>query len=337
MSVGISLACLAAAVANEGAIGVIGTAGIGMEEEDWEKEFEESNIRALRKEIRKARQMTKGIIGVNIMVALTNFQDMVRVSIEEGIDIIFSGAGLPLSLPKIAGEKCRTKLAPIVSSGRAAGVICKAWHQRYKRIPDAVVVEGPLAGGHLGFTMEQLEEIDDYKLEKLVKDVMEALKPWEDTYKKKIPVIAAGGIYTGKDIVKFLRMGAAGVQMGTRFVATEECDASPAFKEYFVRAKKEDLMVIKSPVGMPGRAIKNDFLVKVHSGEKVPFSCSYHCLVTCNPRKSIYCIAKALINAKRGEFDYGFAFAGENAYRIERIMTVKELISDLVKEAEADA
>lgn len=336
MSVGISLACLAAAVANEGAIGVMGTAGIGMEEDDWEDDYLGSNINALRKEIRKARQMTKGIIGVNIMVALTNFQDMVRVSIEEGIDIIFSGAGLPLNLPKIAGEKCRTKLAPIVSSGRAAAVICKAWHQRYKRVPDAVVVEGPLAGGHLGFTMEQLDN-NSFRLENLVKDVIAALKPWEETYKKKIPVIAAGGIYTGKDIVKFIKMGAAGVQMATRFVATDECDASPAFKEYFLKAKKEDLMIIKSPVGMPGRAIKNDFLVRVHSGEKIPFRCSYHCLVTCNPGRSIYCIARALTNAKRGKFDYGFAFAGQNAYRVEKIISVKELIHSLVQEAEATA
>lgn len=335
MGVGISLAGLASAVANEGGIGVISTAGIGMEEPDWETDYPKANQTALRTEIRKARELSGGVIGVNIMVALTTYEEMVRVSVEEGIDVIFSGAGLPLSLPRIAGLDGPTKLAPIVSSGRAAEVICRAWDVRYKRPPDAVVVEGPLAGGHLGFTMEDLGHIEDFDLERLLIDTIDAVRPYEDKFGRKIPVIAAGGIYTGADISKFLRLGAAGVQMGTRFVATDECDASGEFKQRYIDAKKDDIVIIKSPVGLPGRAVANEFLTRVHNGERVPFRCAYHCLKTCQPGKSPYCIARALTNAKRGDFEYGFAFAGANAYRVTEIIPVRDLINRLKAEAEA--
>lgn len=334
MGVGISLSSLSSAVANEGGIGVISTAGIGMEENNWETDFQASNIIALRKEIRKARELTKGILGVNIMVALSNFKDMVRVSIEEGIDIIFAGAGLPLSLPNFIGSGTKTELSPIVSSGRAADIICRAWDRRNKRIPDAIVVEGPLAGGHLGFSFDQLTDGSEHVLEDLVQDTIKAVRPFESKYKKKIPVIAAGGIFTGRDIVKFLKLGAAGVQLGTRFVATYECDASDRFKDVYIEAEEDDIVLIKSPVGLPGRAIENEFLEKVNKGEKVKFKCSYHCLKTCQPKNSPYCIARALTNAKKGDFKYGFAFAGQNAYRVNEIMSVKELVSRLVSEAE---
>jgi nitronate monooxygenase len=331
MGIGISLSGLASAVANEGGIGVIATAGIGMSEPDFFKDSFEANRRALQKEIRKARELTKGILGVNIMVALTNFADLVRTAIEEGIDVIFSGAGLPLNLPEFLSENARTKLVPIVSSARAAAIIAKKWSDRFNRLPDAVVVEGPKAGGHLGFKEEMIAD-PAYALEKLVPEIVEILKPFEEKYRQSIPVIAAGGIYTGADIYRFFQLGASGVQMATRFVTTHECDASLKFKQTYIDAKKEDMTIIKSPVGMPGRAIRNVFLDEVTQGKKKPFKCPYHCLKTCDYKNSPYCITLALINAKKGNLSHGFAFAGENAYRANTIISVKELIDSLIKE-----
>ena len=333
MGIGISLSRLASAVANEGGIGVIATADIGMDEPDFSRSFLEANIRALRKEIRKARELTKGILGVNIMVALTNFADLVKTAIEEGIDIIFSGAGLPLNLPEFLHGSKKTKLAPIVSSARAAGIIAKKWSEKFNYIPDAVVVEGPKAGGHLGFKEEMIFD-PAYALEKLVPEVIQALKPYQERYNKDIPVIAAGGIYTGADIHKFFQLGASGVQMATRFVTTYECDASEKFKQTYIDSKQEDMVIIKSPVGMPGRAIRNAFLDDVSHGKRKPFKCPYHCLKTCDYNNTPYCISFALINAQRGNLSRGFAFAGENAYRAEKITSVKELIETLKKEYE---
>lgn len=330
MSVGISLSGLAAAVANEGSIGVIGTADIGMNEPDFRPNFFEANIRALRKEIRKARELTEGIIGVNIIVALTNFADLVKTAIEEKIDIIFSGGGLPLNLPEFLNG-AKTKLAPIVSSTRAAGIIAKKWTEKYNYLPDAVVVEGPKAGGHLGFSEENIND-PEYALEKIIPQVIEALKPYEEKYGKLIPVIAAGGIYTGADIYKFLQLGAAGAQMATRFVTTHECDANIRFKEAYINAGESDIIIIKSPLGLPGRAIKNKFLEAVNRGEKKPFVCPYHCLKTCQLEKSPYCISFALINAQKGNLDHGFAFCGTNAYRATKIISVHELVKTLEEE-----
>lgn len=331
MGVRISLSNLAAAVANEGGIGVIATAGIGLEEPDTHTNFLEASIRALRKEIQKAREKTKGILGVNIMGALTNYADMINASIEEKIDIIFSGAGLPLHLPQFLKKDSKTKLVPIVSSARATNIIAKSWTEKYNYPPDAVVVEGPMAGGHLGFKKEQIEDID-FVLEKIIPEVVEILKPYEKKYNKLIPVIAAGGIYTGEDIYKYFQLGASGVQMGTRFVATDECDASNAFKQSYIDSEEKDIVIIKSPVGMPGRAINNKFIEDVEDGKKQPFKCPYHCIKTCDYKTTPYCIAFALANAYKGNFKHGFAFAGENAFRVKKVISVKELMQSLVKE-----
>jgi nitronate monooxygenase len=328
MGVGISLSNLASAVANEGGIGVIASAGIGMKETDFYSNFLQANTRALRNEIHKARSMTKGILGLNIMVAFSNFGELATVAMEEQIDIIFSGAGLPLNLPKYRPVGSRTKLVPIVSSGRAAGLICKYWLEKYNCLPDAFVVEGPKAGGHLGFKKEQIFD-PEYALEKLVQNVIEKAGAFAIRYGKKIPIIAAGGIYTGADIRKFIDLGADAVQMGTRFVATNECDADIEFKKLYINSKREDIVIIDSPVGMPGRAIRNQYIDDVSSGIKKPINCPYHCIITCDYRNAPYCIANALMNAQKGRFNYGFAFAGANAHMVSKIVSLKELIKAL--------
>jgi len=337
MSVGVSLSRLASAVANEGGIGVIGGTGIGMLEPDFASNFREANRRALSQEIRKAREATSGIIGVNILVALTDYEELLLVAIEERVDLVFLGAGLPLMSPKTtAMDKLKaspTKAVSIVSSARAAKIIFTHWAKRYQHVPDAVVVEGPLAGGHLGFKKEQIED-PDHALEKILPEVIAAIKPFEGPFGKSIPVIAAGGIYTGADIHKFMQLGASGVQMATRFAATDECDASPQFKEAYVNCKKEEIIIIESPVGLPGRAIRNKYLDEVSGGIKQPVRCPWQCLRTCDFTKAPYCIALALTNAKRGDLAEGFAFAGANAYRIDKIVSVKELMESLVEEYE---
>lgn len=340
MGVGISLSRLAAAVASQGGIGVIAAAMIGMREPDVAENPIEANCRALKTEIAKARALSSGIIGVNIMVALTTFTQMARAAIESKVDVIFSGAGLPLELPRQLRELCeekkqefRTKLVPIISSGRAAKIIAKKWLSRFSYLPDAFVVEGPKAGGHLGFKPEQIND-SNHALEVIVPEVLEAVKPLEDKYGKNVPVIAAGGIYSGQDIHRFLKMGASGVQMGTRFVATHECDADIRFKESYLKATRDDITIISSPVGMPGRALQNDFIAKSREGLKKPFKCIFHCVSTCQQEKTPYCIAQALISAMRGNLKGGFAFCGENVYRVNEIISVAELIQKLEAEYE---
>jgi nitronate monooxygenase len=268
------------------------------------------------------------------MVALSNFGELVTTAIAEGIDVIFSGAGLPLDLPQYLPEGGRTKLVPIVSSGRAARIIAKRWTDRYAHPPDAIVVEGSRAGGHLGFKAEQIDD-PAFALEALLADVLTEVAPFAARAGRPIPVIAGGGIYTGADVHRFLQLGAGGVQMATRFVTTHECDASAGFKEAYLRATPEDLVIIASPVGMPGRAIRNQFLDDVRAGKKMPFTCPYHCIITCDYTNSPYCIALALINAQRGRMAHGFAFAGDNAHRATQIVSVSELVATLLAEYHA--
>lgn len=331
MGVGISLSGLASAVANEGGVGVISSAGLGLLYKNLSENFAEASILGLREELRKAREKTKGIIGVNIMVAMTNFADMVKTSIAEKADVIFSGAGLPLDLPSFLQKESTTKLVPIVSSSRAARLICEKWKKNYDYLPDAIVVEGPKAGGHLGYKEDQINDAA-YTIEMILPEVVKEVKSIEEHYQCTIPVIAAGGIYTGEDIYRMMQLGASGVQMGTRFVTTKECDASPAFKNSYITAHEEDLQIIKSPVGMPGRAIFSEFLMKVKEGKKQPKYCPFHCIKTCDISKSPYCIMLALFNAFKGNFRHGYAFAGSNAFRADRITSVKETMQTLMQE-----
>ncbi|MCF8335882.1 MAG: nitronate monooxygenase [Bacteroidales bacterium] len=331
MGVGISMSGLASAVANQGGIGVIATVGLGLLSNERQKGYRRGSIESLKEEIRKARRSTRGILGVNIMGALTNYADLVKTSIAEKIDVIFTGAGLPLELPGYLNGSSGTKLVPIVSSVRAAKIIFSKWLRNYNYIPDAVVVEGPKAGGHLGFKADQIHK-QEFQLEDLLPDVRQLVDEYEANYEKKIPVIAAGGIYTGRDLLRFHKLGADGIQMGTRFVTTYECDASESFKNAYVNAEKKDIVIIKSPVGMPGRAINNTFIEQTSEGKQIPTRCMHHCLKSCNYKTTPYCIADALVNAQKGNLEGGFAFAGSNAYKNTHIVSVEQVFSALEEE-----
>lgn len=333
MGVGISLSGLASAVAREGGIGVISSAGLGLLYRQHSKDYNEASIFGLKEELRKARDKAHGIIGVNVMVAMSNFADMVKTAISEKADIIFSGAGLPLDLPSFLKKDSVTKLAPIVSSARAVKILCEKWKQNYDYLPDAVVVEGPKAGGHLGYKAEQIED-SNFSLEEILPQVVKEVRYFEEKYGVTIPVIAAGGIYTGADIHRMMELGASGVQLGTRFVTTTECDASDAFKQTYISATEKDIEIIRSPVGMPGRAILNTFIERVKSGITQPKSCPFNCIKTCDISKSPYCIMLALYNAFKGNLAHGYAFAGANAWRAEKIQSVRELMDSLKSEFE---
>lgn len=334
MGVGVSLHKLAGNVAKEGGIGIISTADIGYKDEEFGKNPLKANLKAIGDEIAKARKIApNGIIGVNIMVAMNNYAETVKECAKNKIDLIISGAGLPKELPKFV-EGTKTKIAPIISSLRACKLITKHWREKYNYVPDMIVIEGPEAGGHLGFKQtELLEEENKPKLEDITKEVVEYIEEVEKETNKEIPVVVAGGIFDGKDISKFLKLGASGVQMATRFVATDECDANIEFKNAYINAKQEDIKIIKSPVGMPGRAIRNKFVEKVEN-EKEKITKCYRCIRTCDAVNTPYCITKALINAVKGNIDDALVFCGSNAHRINKIVPVHDLIQELVQETE---
>ena len=336
MGVRVSLSSLVAAVANEGGIGTLASVGLGdyHGRKATKEEYDRLSREALVQEIRKARSLTDGLIAVNVMKVLSNADDLIQAAVQEGIKIIVSGSGLPLNLPGLI-EDDAVNLLPIVSSGRAAGLILRTWDKRYGRTAAGIILEGPLAGGHLGFTAEQLDQPEDFSLSQLLPEVLEAVKTYEDKYGRKIPVIVGGGIFDGQDIARMLSLGASGVQMGTRFVCTEECGVSQEFKQAYLDATEEDIVLVKSPVGLYGRAINNKFLQDLEGPERPKVKCPYQCLLTCKVKEAKYCIAQALLNSYFGDVDHGLIFSGQNAYRIDKILTVKELISELLAECEA--
>ncbi|MCK4994729.1 MAG: nitronate monooxygenase [Candidatus Omnitrophica bacterium] len=331
MGVAISTASLASAVANCGGAGTIASVGLGYDSELNETDFVKASREGLQNEIRETKELTKGVFGANILVAVSNYEELARVVAEEKADFLVSGAGLPLKLPSYV-EGYSVKLIPIVSSARAAEVILKTWKKRYNRFPDAIIVEGPLAGGHLGFRFETLTLPKDSMLEFLVTEVIKVVCEYEKQYKTQIPVIAAGGIFDGKDAARFFKLGVNAVQMATRFVATHECSVPDEFKKIYLEAKKEDIVIIKSPVGMPGRSIKTSLINRVVEGNREAFKCNYRCLKTCNPSTAPYCIAKALFNAVSGKIEDAVVFAGSNVYRVNKIVSVKELMDEIVEE-----
>ena len=328
MGVGISLSNLAGNVAKQGAIGVVSAAHPGYKEEDFEKNTLAANLRGLTKHIKKAKEISSnGIIGVNVMVAMNNYIEHVKTAIEAGADLIISGAGLPLNLPDIT-KGSSIKIAPIVSSAKAARIILTYWKKHFNRTADAIIVEGPLAGGHLGFKKDKLDD-EITTFDKNVQSVIQEVKNFEIEFNKTIPVIIAGGVFTHEDMIKYLNLGASGVQVATRFVATHECDAHINFKNAFVNCKKEDIELTISPVGMPGRAIRNN-LTETLKTQKVKITKCYDCLIPCNPGTTPYCISSALIKAVKGDIENGLVFCGANAYRINKLLSVKEVIDSLM-------
>ena len=326
MGVGVSLHKLAGNVSKEGGIGVISTADIGYQEPDFNTNPLAANLRAIGSEIKKAREIAGSdkILGVNVMVALQNYAEIVKECVKQKIDLIISGAGIPKDLPEFVKDS-NTKIAPIVSSLRCCQLIVKHWIKKYNYVPDMIVIEGPKAGGHLGFKKEELETSN---LEEITKEVVEYVKEVEKEYQKEIPVIAAGGIWDNKDINKFLEIGADGVQMATRFVTTYECDASNEFKEAYINAKEEDIKIISSPVGMPGRALYNEF-IKSTENEKSKITKCYKCIKTCDIKNTPYCITKALINSVKGNLKEGLIFCGSNVDKVKELMTVHDLMEEL--------
>ena len=411
MGVGVSLSRLAGAVAKEGGVGVISTAQIGFEEPEFEKDQAKANLIAIKKHIKKAKELAcghgmvgvnimvalkhykehvlaaveagadviisgaglpmelpelvdekshtriapivsskraanliaikkhikkakelacgHGMVGVNIMVALKHYKEHVLAAVEAGADVIISGAGLPMELPELVDEKSHTRIAPIVSSKRAANLILKMWAHRYNRTADFIVIEGPKAGGHLGFSNEQLADMEHMDYDSEIKEIISCAKAYEEKFKKHIPVIVAGGVFTHEDVMHCMELGADGVQVASRFVATEECDASDAYKHAYLNANESDVQIIQSPVGMPGRAVRNEFIRGLEK-KKQPITKCYNCLEKCNPATVPYCITKALIAAVKGDMQNGLVFCGANVGRINRMTTVHELMSELV-------
>lgn len=332
MGVRVSTSSLAAAVANCGAAGTIASVGLPPDTAENRADVPKSCREHLLADIKKAKTLTRGVVGVNIMVALSNYEDISRATAKSGADYIISGAGLPLRLPEYT-EGSSIKLIPLISSARGAEVVFRTWKRRYNRIPDAVIVEGPLSGGHIGGN--SLSELRAGQLTDLGGSVKEVISV-VSAYGKHIPVIAAGGIFDGKDMARFLRLGAKGVQIGTRFIATHECSAAEKYKQLFVDSDEKSLVYIQSPVGMPAKVIRTKFIDEMLQGGRRPISCNYRCLRTCDPEKAPFCIAKALIDAVEGDIDNAVVLASSYVGRIKKIVSVKELIDEITSEAIAE-
>ena len=328
MGVGVSLGRLAGSVAREGGIGIISTAQIGYREPDFDRNPEEANLRAIESEMKKARAISPdGIIGYNVMTALRAHAAHIKAAVKAGADIIISGAGLPTELPALT-EGSRTKIAPIVSTDKSAQVILKYWDRKYKRTADLVVIEGPKAGGHLGYSPEDVAQLETEGYDRQVQEILNIVHGYEEKYQQRIPVVFAGGVFDRKDIDHYLSLGCAGVQMATRFVVTEECDADPRYKQAYLNARKEDITIMKSPVGMPGRAIRNSFL-KLHEQEPEKITHCYQCLKKCDRASIPYCITTALTRAADGNVEDSLLFCGENAWRLTEMTTVHDLMQEL--------
>ena len=331
MGVGVSRSSLAGAVAKEGGIGIISTAQIGYDLPEFDTNVEQANLQAIEKHIRLAKEIAhgNGLVGVNVMHALQHYREHVMAAARAGADVIICGAGLPTDLPELV-EGTDAAIAPIVSGKKAAELIVRMWTKKYNRLPDFFVVEGPKAGGHLGFKPEQLEDIDALNYDAEIREVVKYARQVGREYHTYIPVFVGGGISTSTDVNHVFALGADGVQVATRFVTTKECDASLAYKQAYVNATPEDVRIIKSPVGMPGRALYNDFVKKTLE-EKLPISKCYRCIKNCNPTQIPYCITKALIDAVQGDVENGLVFCGADVGAIHEITTVKAVIDELLE------
>lgn len=333
MGVGVSMGGLAGAVAAEGAMGTLSTADAGWNEPDFAAHPQQANLRALRREVQRAKRLAAGagLVAVNAMVATRQYADSVRTALEAGADAIVSGAGLPLELPALA-EGFEALLAPIVSGPRAAQLICRTWAKRYDRVPDFVVLEGCQAGGHLGFEEADLLSGRCAPLSRLIPEVLAALRPFEEKFGRAIPLFCAGGVATGAEMARCTRLGAAGAQLATRFIATEECDASQGYKDVLLAARPEDLRIIHSPVGMPGRAVNSPLVQRLAAGMRQPPAHCSGCIKSCRPAETPFCITHALIEAVKGNWEEGLFFSGSRVDLVDRMRTVPDLIDELMKE-----
>ena len=330
MGVGVSRSHLAGSVSLNGGLGIISTAQIGYDEPDFVGNEEEANFRAIHTHVKKAKEIAQGKpVGVNIMVATKDYPLYVKAAVDAGADVIISGAGLPVKLPEYVGD-ADCKIAPIVSSAKAAQIMLRNWEKKYGRTADFIVIEGPKAGGHLGFKAEEVEHITQEEYDEEIRRIIEVVKGYEEKFGCDIPVIVAGGVFNHEDICHALSLGASGVQIASRFVVTEECDADPKYKQAYIDATDEDVEIVMSPVGMPGRALGNAFIQRVMN-KPLPVSRCYKCLEKCNPAKVPYCITKALINAVKGDLEHGLIFVGENVSRINKMTTVHDLMQELVQ------
>jgi len=339
MGLGISWDRLAGNVSREGGLGVVSSVGTGYYEERKysdkdinERPLHESNFyssKGLKAIIDNARKLADGNpIAVNILYASNDYERIARDACAAGIDIIITGAGLPTNMPEFTENYPNVALVPIVSSAKALKIICKRWTKRYNRLPDAIVVEGPLSGGHQGFTYEQCKQ-DEYQLENLIGPIKEEIKKWGD-----FPLIAAGGVWDKADIERMMELGADGVQMGTRFIGTHECDAHDNFKEIILAAKEEDIKLLKSPVGYPARGVRTNLIELVDKREGPKVKCISNCVAPCKrgieAKEVGYCIADRLSDAFLGKKDTGLFFTGANGYKLNEIISVKELINKLI-------
>lgn len=339
MGIGVSLDGLAGAVAACGGMGTISTALCGFMEPDFNRNPQEANLRALDRQVRRAKELAKGagLVAINAMVATTQYGDSIRTALRAGVDAVVCGAGLPRDLPAIAADVADSDaaIAPIVSGGRAAGLICKLWDRHYSRIPDFVVLEGPQAGGHLGFSKEDALAAQAGRpksLSILLHEVLEVLVPFKDKYGRDIPVFVAGGVKDGADMARYMKEGAAGAQFATRFIATAECDASTGYKQRLLDAKSADITIVQSPVGMPGRALHSPLIKRVEAGtQPCPDRC-IKCLVPCDFKTTPYCISKALVAARNGDWENGLFFCGANAVEVNHLSTVREQMEQIMEE-----
>lgn len=339
MGLGISWDKLAGTVSLEGGLGVISAVGTGYYQNahfskknintrpfEAENFYSKEGLAAIVKNSRKI--CGNKPLGVNILYAINDYERVTKDACEAGVDIIITGAGLPTNMPEFTEAYPDVALVPIVSSAKALKIICKRWTQRYNRLPDAIVVEGPLSGGHQGFTYEQCA-MEEYQLENLIGPIKEEIKAWGD-----FPLIAAGGVWDHNDILKLMALGADGVQMGTRFIGTHECDADMNFKQVLIEAKEEDIQLFKSPVGYPARGVKTNLHKLVEKKEGPAIRCISNCVSPCHrgqEAKAVgYCIADRLSDAYHGNVETGLFFTGANGYKLNEIISVKELIAKLV-------
>jgi len=340
MGLGISWDRLAGTVSKEGGLGVVSSVGTGVYHDRKfadkviadGRPYEAINFysrRALFEIMKNARKICGDKpLAVNVLYAINDYNRVVRDSCEAGADIIITGAGLPLTMPEATKDYPAVALVPIVSTAKALKILCRRWKKAHNRLPDAVIVEGPLSGGHQGFKYEDCFKPEN-QLEAILPPVVEEAKNWGD-----IPVIAAGGIWDRDDIIKMMELGASGVQLGTRFIGTVECDASDAFKQKIIEAKEEDIKLFKSPVGYPARGVKTELHRKIEEGTAPKIACISNCVAPCHRGEEAkqvgYCIADRLTDAYEGKEETGLFFTGANGYRLNEIITVKELMDKLI-------